>query len=504
MARAHLKAVDLLPASDLYRQLAVRIMPARDATGMGTPEANPDREQRARPERARAFPTHAVRGSVGVAQCTNGATPALTSTRESGGTVDTQDPYPAHGGSDSSRRASLRLELRVPDRRLLAAFRDAFLRWLNDRAGPFARVMGASEKVSLDEVPPSDDPQGMSTLRLTVSWPLSQTALTGALFHVDSNAGSPPARLPPVDRFVFFPDPPDATAPLFQRLTVPLPANVFQPPPRLPQLRVSGPISDTLAKNVVEALKEVRAFAGACSRRLGIAGMTIRVPLAGSYPRAWAISLVGTAAVTAGFVAGSIYLATMDRTRVEPDLSTSAAPVAEPAALSVPMAMPLKVDLARATRVEPPVVVRAPVAPPPAEVAVSTNGSNGIADAEVTTGRSRSIAGRPTTLRRPEVVVVRAVEGAGSAVTVSAAESRRVKGALLVRSEPQGAEVSINGVVHGRTPLMIRDLGAGSRVLRLDLPGYKRWSWAVAVVANKRTPVTVKLQPELRGVSNPD
>jgi hypothetical protein len=73
-----------------------------------------------------------------------------------------------------------------------------------------------------------------------------------------------------------------------------------------------------------------------------------------------------------------------------------------------------------------------------------------------------------------------------------------------VKSDPQGAEVSINGVVHGRTPLVIRDLGAGSRVVRLDLPGYERWSWAVAVVGNKRTPLTVKLRPESRGVGNPD
>ena len=73
-----------------------------------------------------------------------------------------------------------------------------------------------------------------------------------------------------------------------------------------------------------------------------------------------------------------------------------------------------------------------------------------------------------------------------------------------MESDPQGAEVSINGVVQGRTPLVIRDLGAGSRVVRLELPGYERWSWAVAVVANKRTPLTVKLRPETRGVGNPD
>jgi hypothetical protein len=99
--------------------------------------------------------------------------------------------------------------------------------------------------------------------------------------------------------------------------------------------------------------------------------------------------------------------------------------------------------------------------------------------------------------------------GAAAVVRVAAGESgptggRQIKGTLLVESDPQGAEVSINGVVQGRTPLVIRDLGAGSRVVRLELPGYERWSWAVAVVANKRTPLTVKLRPESRGAGNPD
>ena len=76
-------------------------------------------------------------------------------------------------------------------------------------------------------------------------------------------------------------------------------------------------------------------------------------------------------------------------------------------------------------------------------------------------------------------------------------------GARRVNSARAGAEVSINGVVQGRTPLMIRDLAAGSRVLRLELPGYARWSWAVTVAASKSTPVTVQLQPDGSGPKNP-
>ena len=78
------------------------------------------------------------------------------------------------------------------------------------------------------------------------------------------------------------------------------------------------------------------------------------------------------------------------------------------------------------------------------------------------------------------------------------AVSTGLVGTLLVNSEPSGAEVLINGIPHGRTPLRVSALPVGSRVIRLELPGYDRWSWAVNIAANKRTPLRVKLQPERR------
>ena len=76
-------------------------------------------------------------------------------------------------------------------------------------------------------------------------------------------------------------------------------------------------------------------------------------------------------------------------------------------------------------------------------------------------------------------------------------------GGLVVTSDPDGAEVSINGVLHGRTPLVIQPLPAGNRIVRLDLPGYDRWSWSVGVVANKRTSVSVTLRPETGRLESP-
>jgi hypothetical protein len=73
-------------------------------------------------------------------------------------------------------------------------------------------------------------------------------------------------------------------------------------------------------------------------------------------------------------------------------------------------------------------------------------------------------------------------------------ETTPTVGALNITSQPAGAQVSVNGVRHGQTPVVIRGLRAGSRVVSLSLPGYERWSWSVAVVADKLTPVNVKLQ----------
>jgi hypothetical protein len=423
--------------------------------------------------------------------------------------VDTQDAPTAYGDaselSDPSRRASLRLELRVPERQMLGAFREAFLQWLTDRSGVFTRAIGASDRLTLDEEPPGADSQGMSTLRITVTCSAGPEATErqfATSFAADGEPVPAVTSLTPVDYFVFFPDPPQSGTPLFRELSVPFGPDAFQAPPRLPQLRLQESVVVAVAKDVAAALHAVQSFVLGRRRGAGIAGVTIRFPVLDRYPRASAFGLLGTAAVATGFVAGSIYLATVDRPRAEARTAAVQAAVTELAVRADPPAVIASSDLTAAIlpRVVDP-ADRIPRSRRP-ESSTAAVGSTGIADTEVTTEPGLQNSARPATLRRPGIVVVRAVdvEGASS----SAAASPRVRGTLLVKSDPQGAEVSINGVVHGRTPLMIRELGAGSRVLRLDLPGYERWSWAIAVVANKRTPVTVKLQPDPRGVINPD
>jgi PEGA domain len=116
--------------------------------------------------------------------------------------------------------------------------------------------------------------------------------------------------------------------------------------------------------------------------------------------------------------------------------------------------------------------------------------------------RTAAAAGRVSAGELREIVAAapttNAVRSASSAVNARAtrqAASQPV-GTLVVNSEPAGASVSINGVPQGLTPVTVPKVRAGSRVVRVDLPGYQTWSWAVPVVANQHTPLRIKLQPE--------
>ena len=116
-----------------------------------------------------------------------------------------------------------------------------------------------------------------------------------------------------------------------------------------------------------------------------------------------------------------------------------------------------------------------------------------------TAGKRSAVAPRSGAVDGPVAAAlrekVRAVHTPGSARRTI---SPGLVGSLMVDSKPSGADVWINGVPHGRTPLRVSALPVGSSVIRLELPGYERWSWAVNIAANKRTPLRVKLQPEHR------
>jgi PEGA domain. len=76
----------------------------------------------------------------------------------------------------------------------------------------------------------------------------------------------------------------------------------------------------------------------------------------------------------------------------------------------------------------------------------------------------------------------------------TAPASPRFLGSLAVRSEPRGALVLVDGQVVGVTPILLKGVRAGSRVIRIESEGYERWSSAARVVANRETAIVATLQ----------
>jgi len=54
--------------------------------------------------------------------------------------------------------------------------------------------------------------------------------------------------------------------------------------------------------------------------------------------------------------------------------------------------------------------------------------------------------------------------------------------------------VVVDGQVIGSTPVVLKDVRAGSRVVRIESNGYQRWSAAARVVADKETKLNATLQ----------
>ena len=68
------------------------------------------------------------------------------------------------------------------------------------------------------------------------------------------------------------------------------------------------------------------------------------------------------------------------------------------------------------------------------------------------------------------------------------------RGSLVITSDPPGALVVVDGQVIGPTPVVLKDVRAGSRVVRIESNGYQRWSAAARVVADKETKLNATLQ----------
>ena len=128
---------------------------------------------------------------------------------------------------------------------------------------------------------------------------------------------------------------------------------------------------------------------------------------------------------------------------------------------------------------------------PPRRAGEGTRGAvarNDVGRLARTTSR-RSLAVRPKPARAKQI----APTTARAAATASPNEPT-FHGTLSIRSEPLGALVWVDGELIGATPLILKKVVAGSRVVRIESGGYERWSAAARVVANKETSILASLQ----------
>ena len=68
-------------------------------------------------------------------------------------------------------------------------------------------------------------------------------------------------------------------------------------------------------------------------------------------------------------------------------------------------------------------------------------------------------------------------------------------GALFAISRPIGAQLFVDDVLVGTTPLLLPRLSAGSHRIRLELPGFQAWSSSVQIEPNQRFRLAAQLEP---------
>lgn len=159
--------------------------------------------------------------------------------------------------------------------------------------------------------------------------------------------------------------------------------------------------------------------------------------------------------------------------------------LAAPAGIAVPARVPEEPPSS------PNPAPEAPASPPTADLAPSAAPLDGTAGMLPT--------GEPVRTRMPQADPAAAppVDGAGSRLLTGARRepsAALLRGSLAVSSSPPGAQVFVNGVAVGVTPLVLDSVPIGSRVVRIELEGHERWSSVVRIVANEQTMAAASLR----------
>jgi len=93
-------------------------------------------------------------------------------------------------------------------------------------------------------------------------------------------------------------------------------------------------------------------------------------------------------------------------------------------------------------------------------------------------------------------VATRVPTAAGREQSRKEATTPQFVGTLRIESDPAGAAAFVNQKPVGNTPVVLKDLRAGSYVVRLESKGYQRWSTSATVSAVRQERVRAKLERE--------
>jgi hypothetical protein len=96
---------------------------------------------------------------------------------------------------------------------------------------------------------------------------------------------------------------------------------------------------------------------------------------------------------------------------------------------------------------------------------------------------------------RPKSEPVRATAATSDVAATDNVAATNKTGSLQVASRPSGAQVFVDDSLIGTTPLLVSEVAAGSKRLRIELSGYKIWTTSVQIEPSARARVSARLEP---------
>jgi len=91
------------------------------------------------------------------------------------------------------------------------------------------------------------------------------------------------------------------------------------------------------------------------------------------------------------------------------------------------------------------------------------------------------------------IVCVAASGCIAPAAPATGSETGQESGSITIISQPSGAEISIDNIFRGHTPITLEAVPAGNHTVRLAIPGYESWSGSFFTSGKKNDTITANL-----------